>query len=264
MSPSIIALLTDFGTHDWYVGLMKGVILGVNPSARIVDISHSVPRHSITAASFALIASYRYFPEGTVFVVVVDPGVGTRRRIVCVQCAARLFVAPDNGVLTGVISKEGYETMVIVENHEFFLREVSSTFHGRDIFAPVAGHLSRGLSIKRLGPETEEFHRAELPEPEIREGSILASIEWVDSFGNLITNCPRESVADLGARYGAVVVRLKDGLEVEMQETYESAATGEPMGIIGSSGYLEVSVREGDASGMLGLTIGDRIVIKAK
>jgi S-adenosylmethionine hydrolase len=264
MSSSIIALLTDFGTHDWYVGLVKGVIFGVNPEVRIVDISHSVPRHSVTSACFALLASYRYFPEGTVFVVIVDPGVGGRRRIVCAQIAARLFLAPDNGVLTSVISKEGCQKMVIVENHEFFLAEVSPTFHGRDIFAPVAGHLSRGLPMERLGPETEEFQRIELPAPEVRQDSILASVQWVDSFGNLITDCPRESVNDLKTRWGAVVVQLKEGLEAAVQETYESVGRGESLGVIGSSGYLEVSVREGNASRMLGLTIGDRIVVKGK
>jgi len=262
MSSSTIALLTDFGLHDWYVGVMKGVILSVAPNARIIDITHDVPRHNLAAASFALLASYPHFPVGSILVTVVDPGVGTARRIICVQSAGRYFLAPDNGVLTGVLAREGSEKMVSVENGAYFLPQVSSTFHGRDIFAPVAGHLSSGVAIDQLGPEVTVYKRLSIPRPQVASQTAQTTVQWVDSFGNLVTDCPRQLVGELGSRWGAVVIDLGPRGVAPIAETYEMVEPDAPMGVIGSSDYLEISIREGSASEVLGLGIGHKVVLK--
>ena len=214
---STIGLLTDFGSGDWYVGVMKGVILSVNPQAAIVDISHAVPRHDVGAASFALLASYKYLPDNAIIVTVVDPGVGTERRIICAKSAGRFFLAPDNGVLTGVLEREGYEEIVSVENESLFLKPVSSTFHGRDVFAPVAGHLSLGLGIAELGPGTADFATITVPRPQVGADHATVTIQWIDSFGNLITDCSGDLVEELVRRWGAAGIDLGSG---------GSAATG--------------------------------------
>ena len=259
---SPVALLTDFGLDDWYVGVMKAVILSLDPAAAIIDITHSVPPQDIEAASFALLASYRYLPGGTTVVVVVDPGVGGKRRILCAASAGRRFVFPDNGVLTEVLDREGVEKMVSVENRDFFLKPVSGTFHGRDIFAPVAAHLSLGGEMERLGPVTDECVRIETSGPEIGEDRVTARVRWIDGFGNLITNCPARLVEELSVKWGGLAIDLGPHGLAGMAATYETSEPGRPLGIIGSSGYLEVSVREGDAAHTLGLNLNDTITIR--
>lgn len=261
-SPPVV-LMTDFGLNDWYVGVMKGVISTVNPHATVIDLTHTVPRHNVKAASFALLATYRYLAEGAVVVVVVDPGVGGARRILCAESARRLFLAPDNGVLTTVLRREGHRRLIIVENDEFFLKPVSTTFHGRDIFAPVAGHLSRGIDPGRLGSATDRFSEIEAAEPEIGTAEAQAEIEWIDGFGNVITNCSREAVESLGARWGRICIDAGKASGVKVVKSYDSVSPGEILGIIGSSGYLEISVREGDAGRLIGLKIGDRVMLRA-
>jgi S-adenosylmethionine hydrolase len=262
MASRVVALLSDFGLEDWYVGVMKSVVLTVNPKATVLDVVHTIPRQNVLAGSFALRASYGYLPPGAVVVAVVDPGVGTGRRILCAEAGGRLFLAPDNGILSGVLAKEGRGRIVSVENDEYFLKPVSSTFHGRDIFASVAGHLSLGLSPDRLGPEVKELEMIEAPLPEVRDDAITLTVEWIDSFGNLITDCSEALAVDLGARWGKLSIAGVGGRPVSMVVSYESAGEGELLAIIGSSGYLEISVREGSASQLLGLEIGDRFELK--
>jgi S-adenosylmethionine hydrolase len=254
-----IALLTDFGLDDWYVGVMKGVILTVNPEARIVDVTHGIPRHDVLAASFALLVSYPYLPRGTIFIVVVDPGVGTARRILCTRTAGRYFIAPDNGILTGLVSRVSPDKMVSVENQEYFLRPLSSTFHGRDIFAPVAARLSQGVSIDEFGPRIREFHKVEVPGPAVETASATATVVWVDSFGNLITNCRGGVVEDLAGRWGRVVVQAGSQPPFPVVAGYETVEPGLPLGIIGSSGYLEISIREASAEMRFGLGLGAEV-----
>ena len=159
MKRPVIALITDFGTDDVYVGVMKGAILSVNPGAEIVDITHSIPRHDVQAASSTLLASHSFFPEGSVFVAVVDPGVGGARAVICARSGGKLFLAPDNGILGPLLDEKGCDKLVRVENQDLFLKPVSSTFHGRDIFAPVAARLSAGLDMDELGPEAAGYIR---------------------------------------------------------------------------------------------------------
>jgi hypothetical protein len=159
----LITLTTDFGTRDWFVGTMKGVVLGIHPPATVVDLTHEIPPGDIRAGAFALMTACRFFPKGTVHVAVVDPGVGSRRRAIAVQTANSCFVGPDNGVLSWALMREKIKTIRLLENREFFLEPVSHTFHGRDIFAPVAAHLSRGVAVSRLGRELKDFVRLPWP-----------------------------------------------------------------------------------------------------
>jgi hypothetical protein len=256
-----IALLTDFGLGDWYVGMMKGVMATVNPGASVVDVCHAIPRHSVSAASFALLASYRFFPEGTVFVIVVDPGVGTSRGILCAASAGRLFVAPDNGTLTGVLAREGLTRMFRVEDSRYFLEQVSSTFHGRDIFAPVAARLAGGLDPAELGPEETEWLKIEMPAPTVRDRSAETQVQWVDSFGNLITDCPAGLARELARKWEGLKVSAETGGCFTMVSTYGEVEPGCPLAVAGSSGYLEISIREGDAADRLGIGVGDKLTL---
>lgn len=202
---SIITLLTDFGTEDEYVGLMKGVILSINPSAAIVDITHRIAPQNIAQAAFSLHASYRYFPDRSVHLVVVDPGVGTRRDLLVLKVRKHLFVAPDNGVLTLLLSETGIMTMVRVTNSEFFLKPVSRTFHGRDIIAPVGAHLSKGIDLRKIGEEinpTDAVRLDELQARTLENGGIIGKIVAIDHFGNLISNIESQKLAavDVGGQ----------------------------------------------------------------
>ncbi len=259
---SPVALLTDFGVDDWYVGLMKSVILTINSSATLIDITHSVPPHDLEAANFALIASYKYLPSGSIVVVVVDPGVGGKRSILCAESGGRHFVFPDNGVLTEFLDREGFEKLVRVENPELFLRPVSSTFHGRDIFAPVAAHLSLGVEAERLGPDAGEYVRLAIAGPGLGEDHATTRVRWIDRFGNLVTDCPAGLVEDLSGKWGGIAIDLGPCGATSLADTYGGVERGRPLGILGSSGYLEVSIREASAARALDLTLGDTVILR--
>lgn len=242
---SLIALLTDFGTRDHYVGVMKGVILSINRHAQIVDISHEVSPQDVTGAYFLLKNSYRYFPTGTIFVAVVDPDVGTERSIVCVETPDYLFLAPDNGLVGFVPAEQKVTRMFRVTNRKLMLDRVSTTFHGRDIFAPVAGHLSLGLDLPLLGPAASAIRRLDQREPEVtREGVVFGEVLSVDRFGNLVTNIPADELPD----------RKKSEVSVgravisQVVRTYGDARKGSLIALVGSSGTLEISVVGGSAA----------------
>ena len=191
----IITLTTDFGTRDWFVGTMKAVILGILPRANVVDITHEIPPGDIRAGAFALMASCRYFPRDTVHVAVVDPGVGSQRQAIAVQTAHRFFVGPNNGVLSWGLGLEKIKTIRLLEKRQYFLQPVSRTFHGRDVFAPVAAHLSRGLSASRLGRELKDFVRLPWPRTTKQRGEVQGEIVHIDRFGNAITDIEAERVS---------------------------------------------------------------------
>lgn len=261
MAPAtgILALLTDFGLKDQYVGVLKGVILGLHPDARIVDLSHDVAPQDVAGAAFLLAQGVPYFPEGTVFVAVVDPGVGSDRAIVAVETDRHRFLAPDNGLL-GFLETEGcLRRRVRVSNRDLFLPEVSQTFHGRDIFAPVAGHLSLGVDVAQLGPETDRIHKIATPAPKVtKEGVMVGEVVSIDRFGNLVSNIPGERLA------GADAVEVKVGkVSIKRLSTsYASAKKGELLAIVGSTGTLEVSVNKGDARKKTGAKVGDVIRVR--
>jgi hypothetical protein len=255
----IIALLTDFGLKDPYVGVMKGVILRINPEARIVDLSHDIPPQGILDAYFLLSNTYRYFPDGTLFLAVVDPGVGSDRNILAVETDAYAFLAPDNGIL-GFLQKEGkVRRAVYVQNRKYALAPVSNTFHGRDIFAPAAAHLSRGLDLAKLGPETERIHRIVAPAPRIsREGVLTGEVVSIDRFGNLVTNIPGEPLASADA----VEVRIGKTTIDRLARSYADGKKGALFAIVGSTGNLEISVNKGDAREKTGAEVGDAVRVR--
>ena len=181
----LITLTTDFGAKDWFVGTMKGVVLSINPRARIVDITHEIPPGDVRAGAFALAASYSYFPKGTVHLAVVDPGVGGPRRAIAVQTAKYCFVGPDNGVLSFALARERITSVQRLENADFCLRPISRTFHGRDVFAPVAAHLSRRVPIRRLGPSQPGILRLPWPTPRVGRNRIDGEVVYIDRFGSI-------------------------------------------------------------------------------
>jgi hypothetical protein len=253
---SLIALLTDFGLKDHYAGVMKGVILRINPAVRIVDISHDVASQDVFGAYFTLANSFAYFPDGTVFAAVVDPGVGTERAVIAVETDRHLFLAPDNGLL-GFLEKEGKIGRIVrVTNRRYFLEPVSSTFHGRDIFAPVAAHLSLGIDLGELGPPVERLVRLEAPAPKVtREGVIVGEIISIDRFGNLVTNIS-------GARLpesDALEVRIGKKSIRGLSATYGAGRKGALLAIVGSTGNVEISVNQGSAKKKTGARVGDII-----
>ncbi|MDZ7294700.1 MAG: SAM-dependent chlorinase/fluorinase [candidate division KSB1 bacterium] len=254
----IVTLLTDFGTVDAFVGVMKGVILGINPEARLVDLTHEIPAHDVEAAAFVLQMAYPYFPHGTVHLVVVDPGVGSRRRAIAVQAGAHLFVAPDNGVLSWVLARESRWEAVLIERQDLFLPEVSATFHGRDVFAPVAGHLSRGLALRELGPAIPELVRTKVPQPSVEGTCARGEIVYFDRFGNAVTNLPRHLVpphADLTIAVGSFRIQ-------GLVSCYDEGTEGMPMALWGSAGYLELALRRDNLRARLGLVKGQKVYLQ--
>lgn len=261
---SIITLTTDFGLADGYVGTMKGVILGIDPTATIVDISHEIPPQDVCEAAYTLYAAYPYFPQGTVHVVIVDPGVGSERRAIALRTSRATFVAPDNGVLSYVVAREMVEEIVDLTNSRYHLSPVSCTFHGRDIFAPAAAHLARGIPLAEFGAPLTEVIVFPLPRPQVRpDRTIVGQVIHVDRFGNLITNI---MVADLADSYPLreAVVEIKGQSIRGIVTTYAEVAPGELLALIGSSDHLEISVSGGSASQALQAKMGDEVWLKVR
>ena len=247
-----IAMLTDFGYRDHYVGAMKGVIASIAPGAPVIDITHGVPAQSILAGAIALAQSWRLFPPQTVFMVVVDPGVGTTRLPVAVQTrAGARFIGPDNGVLSLALEEAGPARAVELRSPRYRLANVSTTFHGRDIFAPAAAHLWRGVKLEALGPSLREgLTRLDVPEP--REGieELRGEVLYVDSFGNLVSNIGRDALAQFEARFPAMrlSVRIDGGAPMEIVQAYGDVHKGVPLAAFGSFELLEIAVRDGSAA----------------
>ncbi len=259
----IVSLITDFGEQAEYAGAMKGAILSANPRCQVVDVTHQIPARDIPRAAFVLKNSYPWFPEGTVHLVVVDPGVGMSRRALVLEKGRHFFVGPDNGVFTGIFSAPGEGAGYEITQEEFFRKPVSATFHGRDLFGPVAGHLSAGLPPQKLGPRVSGFIRAEGPRPERQGNRLTGLILWADPFGNLITNIGREEYGQLLAeREWRISGR---GWRIEkLAKTYGEGRKGQPLALFGSSGNLEIAVNQGPAAERLGLKAGDPLVIRLR
>jgi S-adenosylmethionine hydrolase len=264
--PPIVALLSDFGTHDHYVGAMKGAVLSVCPDAQLVDIVHDLVAHDVEGGSFALAAAVDAFPAGTVFLAVVDPGVGTSRRALAVEAGAHRFVAPDNGLLTHVLAGHTTARVHAITNAGLFRYRVSSTFHGRDIFGPVAGHLARGTPIEEVGPPAADPHRLAVTtvrqrDDEEWEGEIV----HVDRFGNLTTNVFDSDVREILSRYGGdptEVVVVVEGAVLPLVQAYGDVSEGEPCALLGSSRRLEIAIHSGNAARILGAARGASVRIR--
>jgi len=255
---SIIALLTDFGDQDFFVASMKGVIAGIHPGSRIIDITHRVPSHDVDAAGFILFAVCGYFPAGTVFLTVVDPGVGTDRRILLAEAAERFFIAPDNGVLSRVLDRGNARVRRIIP-HEFSLSRVGRTFEGRDVMAPAAARLAAGAAREEFGPVIVDYKRRPAGDADERRDRVTGRIVYQDKFGNMITNITEETAGRFARRIDRPVVIRASERSIPAGEGYTSVGRGEALFVTGSLGYLEIAVREGSAAERLGMRVGDSV-----
>ncbi len=249
----IITLTTDFGLGDPYVGVMKGVILSINPEIRLVDISHQIKVGDIPYAANILQESYHFFPKGTIHVAVVDPGVGGKRRPIMIGTKDYVFVGPDNGIFWPIVKAQHHVYVIHLTEKKYFLpRIISRTFHGRDIFAPVAAHLSCGIDPLKMGRKISDPTPLTLPSVEQKGNRLLGQITRVDNFGNLITNIHKEDLLKFLEGEKAVIT-VGDLIIEHIKKTYSEAITGEPVALIGSSDCLEISVNLGRASDQLGI-----------
>lgn len=259
----LITLTTDFGIQDHYVAVMKGVILGIAPQATIVDITHRIEPHNILHGAFVLRQVVTWFPEGTVHVVVIDPGVGSDRRILVGRYSGQIIIAPDNGVMSFVHRDLQLQAIHTVQNTRFFLPAVSPTFHGRDIMAPVAAHLVNGCSIDEIGPPTKQIEVLQLPKPEYHEDrGLIGQVLYADHFGNLITNIARADLAEVCRRSFDVRVYVGDACAGPIHQTYADVPVGEPVALIGSSEMLEISVHRGRAQDRFGYDSNTPIIVR--
>jgi S-adenosylmethionine hydrolase len=261
---AIVALLTDFGAIDPYVGVMKGALLSVAPGATIVDLLHEVPPQDVAAGAFVLGASRGYFPLDAIFVAVVDPGVGSARRAIAVETAeGQRFVGPDNGLFPAALAGTRVVRAVELTERRFHRPLLSRTFHGRDLFAPVAGHLASGVPLEALGRAIPPRALARLPgrraAPAWRGGRARGRVVWIDRYGNCVTDLPAALVE--GRR-----VRLRAGAfsTERLAKSYASVERGAPLAIVGSYGLVEIAVRDGSAAATLGLARGAAVVVEAR
>jgi S-adenosylmethionine hydrolase len=260
--PRIVTFTTDFGIEDSFVAQMKGAALGVCPELRLVDISHHVPAHDIFTGAVQLRMAYAAFPPYTVHVAVVDPGVGSSRRGVVVRTENYYFVAPDNGLLSMVLDDEPPGIAHVLEASHLRLPKVSPTFEGRDVFAPAAAWIARGIPLERFGPPACDLVRLDLPDFAPRAGeAVPARVLLVDRFGNVTLNVPRRAIETPGGRASRVRVRTSGATVDDFRRTYAEAETAVPFLLFNSAGFLEIAVREGRAAERLGLKAGDDVEV---
>ncbi|MBM2834197.1 MAG: hypothetical protein HW406_1358 [Candidatus Brocadiaceae bacterium] len=288
--PRVITLLTDFGNQDAYVGIMKGVIAGINPFANIIDICHSIHPQDIFGGAYLLYTSYKYFPRKTIHVAVVDPGVGSKRDIVCVETKDYFFLLPDNGILSFIIQNEKPKSIFRITNNKYFLPSPSNTFHGRDVFAPVAAHLSLGLKPQQLGIKINQLEQLDIPKPVSKKtGQVDGQIIYIDRFGNLITNITKEYLVkgvggqeseDRSQKLENRIKQRKTTLKelfslcntietvigrkkvVGLSNTYLDVNAGEPLVLFGSAGFLEISINQGNAQKYFRVDRGNKIRVE--
>ncbi len=259
MTPPLITLLTDFGLQDPFVGIMKGVILSIHPQASIVDLTHGVPPQNVLAGALILRHSVRFFPEGTVHVAVVDPGVGTGRRSLLIETQRCFLIGPDNGLLSLAAPAEEKVRIFQLTNPRFFLSPTSHTFHGRDVFAPVAAHLSLGRTPSEFGPEIPEMERIQLPAVRREKNRLLGQVIYIDHFGNLITNICEADLVPFPK--GRLSVSIRKTEIPRLSLAYADVQEGELLALVNSWGYLEVAVRGGSAARFLGCSVGEPILV---
>jgi hypothetical protein len=277
MTNTPIALLTDFGTRDIYVGVMKAVILSLNPAAQLIDLTNRIEPQNVRQGALALMNAYRYFPKGTVFLVVVDPGVGTQRRPIAVQAGGYSFVAPDNGLLSYALS--GFDDMKVVEIAVPDDADISNTFHGRDVFAPMAAKLSLGEALENLGTIIPKMVTLPAPQLDIVNKQVVGEVVHIDRFGNLVTSIGNLRWVTgerliLNPAFGTgtgsaipvyaenTITLLHDQQMVGIRQTYSEAERGGLLTLVGSTAFLEISVNQGSAAKRLDAVIGDRVELQ--
>jgi len=254
MARPVIAMLTDFGMRDHYAGTMKGVALAICSDVTLVDISHDIAAHDVLGGALELAAAYRYFPAGTIFLVVVDPGVGSTRRGIAADTGDYSFVAPDNGVLTAVLDEHPAKRIVELTERKYSRPTVSRTFEGRDRFAPAAAWLAKGIDLTALGRTAGAIHRLDIPRPTIENDRIDGEVLRVDRFGNLVTNIDRRTFDVLAG--GALDIRIGDHPVSRVVSTYADASAGEVCALFGSTDHLEISANGTSAAEALDLRRG--------
>ena len=254
---SIITLTTDFGSSDPFFGIMKGVILNICPDARIEDITHDIEPQNIHQANFVIRSSYHYFPKNTIHICVVDPGVGSARKPILIQTENYLFVGPDNGIFTGIIEKEKITNVIELTEKKYWLKTISQTFHGRDIFSPVAAHLAKGENVLNLGKKinTEGLTRLNISRPIKKKDGYTGTVQFIDHFGNIITNVPNDEVQ------GNITGKVKNNDFKGLVLNFSEANSNNLHAIKGSSGYIEIFINQGNAGKFTGAKIGDTVNI---
>lgn len=259
MTKPTIALLTDFGTRDHYAGVLKGVVLSICPDATVVDLSHDLPAHDIPFAALELAATYKYFPAGTIFLVVVDPGVGTARRGLAAEAGEWKFVAPDNGVLTEVFHEIAPKKVVELTERKYARPTVSRTFEGRDRFAPAAAWLAKGILLPALGRQVSDYQLLALPRPKVDGAVLHGAVVRLDRFGNVVTNIDRKTCEKFGQ--GPVQVTIAGRTIAKIVSTYSEIAAGELGALFGSTDHLEFAAHAASAAEVLGVRVGDPVVV---
>jgi S-adenosylmethionine hydrolase len=262
LAQPIITLTTDYGATDHLVGVMKGVILNINPDAKVVDVSHSVIPYDILDGALMIGQAYRFYPPRTIHVVVVDPGVGTQRRPILVSGEQQYFVAPDNGVLSIIYEREASFAVRHITSEHYFLHPVSNTFHGRDVFAPVAAWLSKIWQTSSFGEEVQDFVRFSLPKPKITGNTVKGVVLRVDAFGNVLTNLTPEDVPQLVAPGTTFKLRVGNGEVSRYVQTFAQGAPQEAVALIGSSGFVEIALNHGNAAKKLGAQRGAEVTVE--
>ncbi len=260
MRKPIITLLTDFGIKDHYVASMKGTILNINPCCTLIDITHHITPHDIKEGAFILGNAYSSFPKGTIHLSVVDPGVGGSRKPILIVTTNYFFVGPDNGLFTFALKREKVKKAVALTNQKYFLSPVRNTFHGRDLFAPVAAYLSLGVKPGAFGPELNSWVEIDFQKPMIKEGRLIGEILHIDAFGNLISNIDEKQLFHF-VKDHSFVIKIGKRTILGLKKGYWEGKRNELMALIGSGGFLEISIREGNALKRLKGKKGDKIHI---
>ncbi|HKZ93926.1 MAG TPA: SAM-dependent chlorinase/fluorinase [Candidatus Bathyarchaeia archaeon] len=263
MSGSIVTLLSDFGLKDPYVAEMKAVILAICPNARIIDISHLIEKFNVKIGAFVLASAARYFADGAIHVAVVDPGVGTKRRALLAQTKRAFYIGPDNGILMLAAKQDPINHVFTLTNPEFMLPKISSTFHGRDVFAPAAAHLANGVKPERFGPEISDFTVPSFAQPVLQAKGLAGEVLYIDDFGNVVTNITGADLRKAGIKVGErLVIRLKNkSYHANLSTAYGEGAPRSLLALIGSHGLIEIAVNQGSASEKLRVKVGDAMNI---
>ena len=263
MARPVIAFLTDFGTRDHYAGTMKAVVLGLCPDANLVDITHDIPPHDVLTASIELAACFKYFPQGTIFLVVVDPGVGSARRGIAADTGDYRFVAPDNGVLTAVLKETPAKRVVELTERRYARPTVSKTFEGRDRFAPAAGWIAKGVDLSALGRPAGDIQQLVIPLPQIKDDTLAGEVLRVDRFGNLVTNVDRK-LFEKFTHTSTIEISAGSHRIPRVVATYADAGSGEVCALFGSTDHLEIAINAASASQRLGLSRGAVVTIRRR
>lgn len=274
----VIALLTDFGNQDTYVGAMKGVIWSICPAARLIDITHTIQPQNVRQAAYALLGVYRYMPPQTIVVAIIDPGVGSSRKPIAVETHNGIFVGPDNGLFSYVLKQTEIRQIVALQNPQYMLSEISATFHGRDIFSPMAAHLAKGVPLEQLGPNLNKIEWLDEPYLQIQAHEIEGEVVSIDHFGNISTSIGRllwgqddllyldplfgdkQATKNMsGMRPEGCVIKVGSHEIETMGLTYATVNRGEVLALINSAGYLEIAVNQGNAGEQLQIGVGDKV-----